>query len=189
MLTKSRSTRGPATALLALVLLSVAGQVHAGEPLKPGSKFPTFSLDVLNPKECGTTSFDSAKFVGLNPTKPATVLIVVFGAWSCKPCKRAIAHLEKLRSAEAKPAWRYVVVVEDRDEAERSKFLEHMKNAGNTAPVLADLDGLVLKRAGCERLPCTLAGNAWGIVVGLWQKYDDEIQKQLDNMVKESKDW
>ena len=189
MLTKVTSNAGQAAVSLALVLICLAGNAQAGEPLKPGGKFPTFSLDVLNPKDCGTTSFDSAQFVGLAPAEPAPLLIVVFGAWSCKPCKRAIAHLEQLQTAQEKPRWRYVVVVEDREEEARKKFLEHMKSLKSNAPMLADLDGLVLGRAGCERLPCTLAANAWGIIVGYWQKYDDGIQQQLDDLVKESKDW
>lgn len=189
MLTKGRSHYGKAAVLPALVLICLAGNAHAGEPLKPGGKFPAFSLDVLNPKDCGMTSFNTAQFVGLAPAEPAPLLIVVFGAWSCKPCKRAIAHLEQLRTADDKPRWRYVVVVEDREEEERKKFLEHMKALKSNIPVLADLDGLVLGRVGCERLPCTLAANAWGIIVGYWQKYDEGIQQQMDEMVKESKDW
>ena len=175
-------------ALFAAILMGI-GTGMAGEPLKPGGKFPSFALETLNPEECGTKSYDTASVVGLSPTKPTKLLIVVFGAWSCKPCKRAIAHLEKLRVGEKKPEWHYVIVVEDREREEQKKFLEHVKSLGSKAPLLADVDGLVLSRAGCERLPCTLAANAWGIIVGYWQKYDEKIETQLDQLVKESKEW
>jgi len=144
---------------------------------QPGERAPAFSLETLNPAECGRERVRTADVVGSRASKGSRGLVLSFGASWCGPCRAEAPELSGYAAELAERGVQVWFIVTDAEkdgvEAMRRYLVD---TVGTRAPVLADVAAILTRRYGARSVPYHVVIGADGRIS--WARFgaDPELR-------------
>jgi len=167
-----------------LLVMTIPGQVVAkkGERLKIGDDFPSFFL-----KDINGNNFFLNEYVGDKATNQCKAVMFSFCASYCKPCKKEIPELDRLKETYGSKGLEIFLINGGED---RELALGLIKEVNTKLPVLLDRYLIVLNMIGQPGIPHTVlidkAGKVRFINTGFAESNGSEILKELEHAIEEA---
>jgi len=172
------SVCGLALALAITVLLFVVNNASAETALEDLGPAPAFTLESHDGDRV-----DLAGFLEKGP------VIIDFWATWCKPCRRALPHLQALYEKYRERGVTVLAISED-DPRSQAKIGSFLRSQRLTFPVLLDGEKQVARQYRVATLPTTFLVSSDGQIVALHRGYRDGdvtlIEQQLEALLAAS---
>lgn len=181
---EERAMRKVLAFVLVIILAAAVNQTawaKKGERLKIGDEFPMFFLKHIN-----GNNFFLNEYVGGKAIHPCKGVIFSFCASYCKPCKKEIPELDKLRDKYGSKGLEIFLVNSGED---RELALGLIKEVNTKIPVLLDRYLVVLNMIGQPGIPHTVLIDKACVVrfinTGFAEDNSEAILKELEHAVED----
>jgi len=169
--------------LIYLVLLIVGANVPAmaekGERLKIGDTFPKFFT-----KRIDGSNFFLNDYVGERAKEDIRALLFSFCSSTCKPCKREIPELEKIKEKYAEQGLEVILIDTGEDKLLAQQLIDEL---GTKLPVLVDRYAVVIELVGNPPLPHSVlldgAGDVRYLHTGFPENNPEDVIKELEDAI------
>jgi len=167
--------------ICSLVFIHAPAWAKKGERLKIGGVFPSFFL-----KDTNGNNFFLNEYVGEKATNPCKGVIFSFCASYCKPCKKEIPELDKMKDKYGSKGLEIFLINGGED---KELALGLIKEVNTRLPVLLDRYLVVLEMIGEPGIPHTVlldkAGKVRFINTGFAENNGEEILKELEHAIQD----